>query len=191
MTPRPAAAPARNALATTALLALALAMAPAFARSQPQPLAPPISGYGKTVPVENAGVRPDPAIDYKVVMDVTEAGEAGSPPPALDRAARLANLLAQSGVPADHRHIVAVLHGAATSAVLNAAGLKARGQTSNPSAALIAKLTEAGVEVHVCGQALAGARIGRSEVLPQVQVDLSALTTLSTLQLRGYALLPN
>ncbi len=190
MTPRPFPAPrTRSALAMAAVLAFALA--PTLTRAQAQAPPPLISDFGRTSVVENAGVRPDPAIDYKVVMDVTEAGEAGAPPPALDRAARLANLLAQSGVAADHRHIVAVLHGAATAAVLNAAGLKARGQAPNPSAALIARLTEAGVEVHVCGQALAGARIKRSEVLPQVQVDLSALTTLSTLQLRGYALLPN
>lgn len=152
---------------------------------------PLITDFGKTVSVENAGERPDPRLDYKVVMSVTKADETGTPPAALEKAARLANLLAQSGVPADHRHIVVVLHGPATAAVLNEAGLRARGKASNPSAALIAKLTEAGVMVHVCGQALAGAKIARSEVLPQVQVDLSALTTLSTLQLRGYALLPD
>ena len=75
--------------------------------------------------------------------------------------------------------------------MLNEAGLKARGKAANPSAQLIGELTKAGVSVHVCGQALAGAKIARSEVLPEVQVDLSALTTLSTLQLRGYALLPD
>ncbi|HUZ13120.1 MAG TPA: DsrE family protein [Caulobacteraceae bacterium] len=124
-------------------------------------------------------------------MSVTKGGEDGAPPPALEKAARLANLLAQSGVPAAHRHIVVVLHGPATAAVLNRAGLKARGKTINPSARLIAELAEARVSVRVCGQALAGAKIARNEVLPQVQVDLSALTTLSTLQLRGYALLPD
>jgi intracellular sulfur oxidation DsrE/DsrF family protein len=73
--------------------------------------------------------------------------------------------------------------------VLNDKGLKARKLASNPSADLIAKLVAAGVSVRVCGQALAGAKIARDEVLPGVQVDLSALTTVSTLQLRGYALL--
>lgn len=190
MTPRPfPARPARSALAGAALFALALA--PALTHAETRPMPPLISEFGKTAPVENAGERPDPAIDYKVVMSVTKAGEEGAPPPALEKAARLANLLAQSGVPANHRHIVVVLHGPATAAVLNEAGLKARGKTSNPSAALIARLTQAGVKVDVCGQALAGAKIARTEVLPQVQVDLSAITTLSTLQLRGYALLPD
>lgn len=177
-------------LAAGALFA-ALTLAPSVTFAETRPMPPLIADYGKTVPVPNPGERPDPALDYKVVLSVTKTGEAGAPPPALEKAARLANLLAESGVPAAHRHIVVVLHGPATAAVLNAAGLQARGKTDNPSARLISELTDGGVSVRVCGQALAGAKIARSEVLPQVQVDLSALTTLSTLQLRGYALLPD
>lgn len=179
----------RHGFALGALLALTLGPSVTFAETGPMP--PLIADYGKTAPVENPGERPDPALDYRVVMTVTQAGEDGAPPPALEKAARLANLLAQSGVPTPHRHIVVVLYGPATVAVLNEAGLKARGKAANPSARLIAELTEAGVSVRVCGQALAGAKIARSEVLPEVQVDLAALTTLSTLQLRGYALLPD
>lgn len=180
----------RRRLAVGALFA-ALTLAPSVTLAETRPMPPLIADYGKTAPVENPGERPDPALDYKVVMSVTKTGEEASPPPALEKAARLANLLAQSGVPAAHRHIVVVLHGPATAAVLNEAGLKARDKAVNPSARLIAELTQAGVSVRVCGQALAGAKIARSEVLPQVEVDLSALTTLSGLQLRGYALLPD
>lgn len=151
--------------------------------------APVIEGYGEVIPVENAGERPDPALDYKVVLNATKGGSADAPPPFLDKAAKVANLLAQSGVPASHRHIVVILQAAATTAVLNEKGLKARGLARNPSAELIRKLNAAGVSVRVCGQALAGANIARDEVLPGVQVDLSALTTVSGLQLRGYALL--
>ena len=159
--------------------------------AETNPMAPLITSFGKTAPVANAGERPKPSMDYKVVMSVTKAGEAGAPPPALEKAARLANLLAESGVPATHRHIVVVLHGAATSAVLTAAGEKTRNKGPNPSADLVAKLTAAGVSVRVCGQALAGAKINPGEVLPDIQVDLSALTTLATLQLEGYALIPD
>ncbi len=161
------------------------------AAAETSPIAPPIAGYGKTVPVANAGERPDPSIDYKVVMSVTKAGEANAPPPALEKAARLVNLLAESGVSAAHRHIVVVLHGAATLAVLNEAGERARNKAANPSAEIVDKLTAAGVSVHVCGQALAFAKISQSEVLPGINVDLSALTTLSTLELQGYALIPD
>ncbi len=124
-----------------------------------------------------------------VVLNATKAGGADAPPPFLDKAAKVANLLAQSGVPAEHRHVVVILQAGATTAVLNEKGLKARGLSHNPSADLIAKLNAAGVSVRVCGQALAGAKIARDEVLPGIQVDLSALTTVTALQLRGYALL--
>jgi intracellular sulfur oxidation DsrE/DsrF family protein len=181
--------PSTGALAFVA--ALCLIGATTASQAQTSAMTPLVPGYGKVAPVENPGVKPDPALDYKVVMSVTKAGEAGEPPPALEKAARLANLLAQSGVPAGHRHIVVVLHGPATAAVLTAAGMTARGKGANPSQALIAELEAAGVRVDVCGQALAAAKIARGEVLPDVQVDLSALTTLSTLQLKGYALIPD
>lgn len=162
----------------TARLALADALLP-----------PLIPGYGVVTPVEDAGERPDPKVDYKVVLNATKGGTDAAPPPFLDKAAKVANLLAQSGVPAEHRHVVVILQAAATTAVLNEKGLKARGLARNPSADLISKLKAAGVSVRVCGQALAAAKIARDEVRPDVQVDLSALTTVAALQLRGYALL--
>jgi intracellular sulfur oxidation DsrE/DsrF family protein len=152
-------------------------------------LPPVVPGYGEVTPVDSAAEKPDPALDYKVVLNATKGGAADAPPVFLDKAAKVANLLAQSGVPAGHRHVVVILQGAATTAVLNEKGLKARGIARNPSTDLIAKLNKAGVSVRVCGQALAAAKIARDEVMPGVQVDLSALTTVSTLQLRGYALL--
>ena len=172
-----------------ALLALAAALAPSLSQADTALLPPLIAGYGEVIPVENAGERPDPALDYKVVLNATKGGTDDSPVPFLDKAAKVANLLAQSGVPAEHRHIVVIVQAAATMGVLNEAGLKARGKTKNANADLIAKLIAAGVSVRACGQALAGAKIARSEVLPGVQVDLSALSTVSALQLKGYALL--
>ncbi len=175
---------------TKRLLLLAPLMLAAAAANADDKLLPPlIPGYGVVTPIEDPGERPDPQVDYKVVLNATTIGEGDKPAYFLDKAAKVANLLAQSGVPAEHRHVVVIMQHAATNAVLNEAGLKARGKTKNPNADLIAKLNAAGVSVRVCGQALAAAKIARSEVLPGVQVDLSALTTLSALQLRGYALL--
>lgn len=151
--------------------------------------APLITGYGHFTAIENPGNPPDPRVDYKVVMSVTKAGEPGAAVQGLDRAARLANLLADAGVDAKHRHLEVILYGPATQAVLNPAGLHARGREANPNADLIGKLIAAGVQIHVCGQALAAAKINRDEVLSGIIVDTSALVTLSTLQLKGYAAL--
>jgi intracellular sulfur oxidation DsrE/DsrF family protein len=180
-----------NSFAAACLVAAGAVLMSSPCSADSPTAAPLIADHGQAAAVENAGERPDPALDYKVVLSAVEAGEAGEPAPALERAARLLNLLASSGVPAEHRHLVVIVYGPATAAVLTEAGRKARGLAPDPSAGLIAELVKAGVSVRVCGQALAGKKIPRDEVLPEVQVDLSAITTLSTLQLKGYAFLPD
>ncbi len=52
--------------------------------------------------------------------------------------------------------------------------------------ALIQALKKAGVEVHVCGQAMLGRAIAPETVMPEIQVDLWALTTIINFELRGY-----
>jgi intracellular sulfur oxidation DsrE/DsrF family protein len=58
--------------------------------------------------------------------------------------------------------------------------------TDNPNIAMLRELREAGVELRVCGQGLLGKKLEPSQVLPDVQVDLWAMTTMVNLQLRGY-----
>ena len=48
------------------------------------------------------------------------------------------------------------------------------------------ELKQAGVELRVCGQGLLGKKVDPKDVLPDVQVDLWAMTTMVNLQLRGY-----
>jgi len=182
--------PAVGSYAAVCLLAAGTLLAPAVALAEAPAAAPLIEGVGEFAPVENAGEPIDPTLDYKVVMIATEAGENGEAAPALERAARLVNLLAASGVPAQRRHVAIIIYGPATMGVLTEAARTSRKLGPNPSAAAIGKLIAAGVSVRVCGQALAGKKIGREEVLPGVEVDLSALTTVVNLQLKGYALVP-
>lgn len=168
-------------LLTLSLMAAALA-GPAAAQAVPN--------FGQVSPVQGAHERPDPARTYKVVFDLSK-GPAGPEKvaPGLERVARFVNMLAAAGVEPSHRQIVAVLHGPATEAVLtDAAYGKRHGGAKNPNAPLIAALEAAGVEVRVCGQALAGQKITAAEVLPQVQTDLAALMTVTHKQLDGYAL---
>jgi len=58
--------------------------------------------------------------------------------------------------------------------------------TTNPNIALLHDLKQAGVELRVCGQGLLGKKLEAKGVLPDVQVDLWAMTTMVNLQLRGY-----
>lgn len=178
----------KNSLAALGLMAaLGAGLAPLSASAA---AAPAIAEYGKVAPVENPGQAPDPAMDYKVVISLTGGDLANGHLKGLEAAARLVNLLTEAGVPANHRHIVVVLHGAATPAALNEAGAQAHLKGPNPNADIIAKLQAAGVSVRVCSQALAGWKFARSEVMPSIEVDYSAMTTITTLELKGYALLP-
>ena len=111
--------------------------------------------------------------------------------PGLEKVARFLNFLAADGVKPEADDIVAIVHGSATTLVLEDNAYRDRhGGAVNPNLELIKRLREAGAAVHVCSQALAQHEIDESEVAKTVQVDVAALTTLANLQLRGYALIP-
>jgi intracellular sulfur oxidation DsrE/DsrF family protein len=149
----------------------------------------PVAGYGGARDVPGAHELPDPKMDYKVVFSVSQAAaKPGDINPTPQTMARYLNTLAKNGVPADHRHIAAVFHQGGTDSVLTNGAFKSRfnGQ-DNPNIALIHELKQAGVDFRVCGQALLGKKIEPAMVLPDIQVDLWAMTTMVNLQLRGYA----
>lgn len=152
---------------------------------------PVIKGHGGIQPTVGAAERPDKALRYEVVFNVTKASEAGKTNPTLERVARFVNLLGADGVRPRAGDLVAIVHGAATPSIMGAEAFRGRFGSENPDLQLIAALRGAGVEVHVCSQALAGNKIARSDVNPMVQIDVAALTTLANLQLRGYAMIPD
>ena len=59
----------------------------------------------------------------------------------------------------------------------------------NPHTPLIEELVNYGVKVVVCGQSLVKRKISKEMLIPGIEVATSALTTLTTYQLQGYALL--
>lgn len=88
--------------------------------------------------------------------------------------------------------VVVIVHGPATPIVVNnAAYVKRTGIATNPNIALVAALKRAGASVRVCSQALAGNAFAPGDVTPGIEIDRSALITLSNLQLRGWALIPD
>lgn len=171
------------------LFAMALTTAGAEATA-PNSSNPVIAPYGKIAPAPNAAMQPDPKLDYRVVFNISRAAPAPDKHnPSLERVARYVNLLAAGGVKPTNRHVLAVIHGPATELVLNHRAFRAKHKIDNPNIALIEALARAGVEVHVCAQALAGQKIGSGDVASPVVTDLSALTTLTTLQLKGWSVM--
>ena len=145
----------------------------------------PSQGVAKDIP--NAHEMPDPRTDYKVVFSVAAVVKPDEVHPMLKTIGLYLNTLANTGVPADHRHIAAVFHQGGGDAVLANDVYKARHNgRNNPNIALLHELKQAGVELRVCGQGLLGKKLDPKDVLPDVQVDLWAMTTMVNLQLRGY-----
>ncbi len=131
----------------------------------------PVPGVDAARDVPGAKEMPDPKTEYKVLFDVAAAApKATDVNPMLETAARYLNTLAKTGVPADHRKIAVIFHQGATDIIMNSDAFKARynGQ-DNPNIALIQALKKAGVELHVCGQAVLARKIDPKTIMPEIQ----------------------
>lgn len=151
---------------------------------------PTIRGYGAIHPLPHAAYRPRPGETYRIVFSLTKAP--ASPDkvnPALDHVARMVNLYTSAGVPLRHLRFVAVAAGGATDIALDNAHYRAAHGSDNPNLPLIAALRKAGVDVAVCGQAVIEHHFRYGWIAPDVTLALSALTTITTLEHRGYDLM--
>jgi intracellular sulfur oxidation DsrE/DsrF family protein len=175
----------RRSLVSTIVAGTIVIAAGVAVRTQPG-AALPVPGVDPARDVPNAHELPDPATDYKVVFDLAAPMKPTEKYAGLDAVARYLNTLAKTGVPANHRHIAIVFHQGSTDIVMNNDAFKARHQHDNPNIAMIQALKKAGVDLHVCGQAVLGRKIDPKTIQPEIQLDLWALTTLVNLQERGY-----
>lgn len=150
-----------------------------------------IAGYGAITPIEGAAERPDRSLRYRVLFSVTKAAASpGNVNPSLEKVARFLNLLGADGVRPASGDVVVIVHGPATPIVAQEAVYAAKtGTAANPNLALIAALKRSGVSVRVCSQALIGNKLDPDAVEQSVEIDVSALTTMATFQLRGWALI--
>lgn len=144
-----------------------------------------IAGYGKTAPVPDAVPIPDGTL-FKVSFDLSKGAHQGDVNRGLDTAARFLNMHHAAGVPVDHIHLALVVHGSARNDLL---GEEAYGG-SNPNAPLLAQLVKHGVKIYLCGQTAAYYDVDPEDLLPGVEISLSAMTSHALLQQQGYTLNP-
>ena len=172
-------------LRATAFLA-SLFLAPlAHAEESRFTTGPVIADYGPVANVE--GAAPIPAhTHFKVVFDVSEGAEAGAVNRGLESAARFLNMHARAGVRPQNIRLAIVVRGSATRDV----AVHPRPGEDNANAALIADLIAHNVDIYVCGQSAAHYEVNASDLLPNVQLALSAMTAHALLQQRGYTLNP-
>ncbi len=148
----------------------------------------PIPGVDAATDFPTEHEMPDPALTYKIVFDIAKASpKIEDVNPGLTTISRYFNTLAKGGVPADRRKFVVVFHQEGTELALNNAAYKAlKDGHDNPNIALIHSMKQAGVDFRVCGQGVIARKIDVATINPDIQVDQWALTTITTLQLRGY-----
>ncbi len=170
-------------LATTVLLAT-LAQAPgsaALAGPDDFKAGPALPDFGQIASVPDA--YPIPAgTRFKIAFDIDAAGEPGSINRQIDTAARFLNMHVAAGVPADRIALAIVVHGQAYQDLLD--------RPDNASAELVSALINAGVRVELCGQTAAYRNVSKDDLIPGVEMSLSAMTSHALLQKDGYTINP-
>lgn len=157
-------------------------------------------GTARTGPVINGAgpvfdvVDPDFPTPTGVIKAVWEVAEAAESPDVrnrrLESVARFLNMHARAGVPRENLKLAVVVHGPAGKDLLGQDEYRARYGVENPNYEMIQELLGFGVQVILCGQTQMGRGLPRDELAEGVQVALSAMTALVSLQSQGYRLIP-
>lgn len=139
--------------------------------------------------VPDAAIKPDPTIQYQIVIELRDNADPKAMNEGLYNIARLINLHISGGVPKENLDVVVVVHGDATFTLTDSKLYEKRYKAPNPNLDLYKELADAGINLVVCGQSLLARNVERSALIPEVKVATSALTTITTYQLKGYAYL--
>ena len=165
-----------------AMMALGLALAAPVAAQEPQGRYGPIfEDFGPHYPVEGIDRVPEDA-EFAVAFDVARQAEDGARNRGFESAARFINMHASAGVDPDNIRIAVVVHGAALKDLLD--------REDNASRYMVEQLLDYGVRFIVCGQSAAASDIAQEDLIPGVEMALSAMTAHALLQQRGYTVNP-
>lgn len=151
---------------------------------------PVIENYGKVASVETTMPIPKRA-KFKILFDTAKGAEAGSINRTLNSAARFLNMQAKAGVPEKNMKVAVVFHGKGSFDLTRAGYYSEKFDgAENATAGLIKALTDKGVRIILCGQTAAYYNITNEDLLPGVEMALSAMTANALLQQKGYTLNP-
>lgn len=168
----------RAAIAAAAFIMAAPAAAQDMSAFETGPV---LEEFGPHAPVPGAEQLPADA-EFQIAFDVSEpAGESG-PNRGFMAAARFLNMHVANGVPEENIRLVVVVHGKASLELLSA--------DDNPSRALVEALLDKGVRFVLCGQSAVAYGIAPEDLIPGVEMSLSAMTAHAMLQQRGFTVNP-
>ena len=152
---------------------------------------PVFEDFGPVADIPDADLAIPEGATFHVAFDVVRAAEDGKRNRGFESAARLINMHARAGVEPMENRVAVVVHGAAVFDLLadDAWAARDRGE-ANPSGAAVRAMIDQGVRFIVCGQSAAGQGVAKSELLPGVELALSAMTAHALLQQQGYTVNP-
>lgn len=157
---------------------------------------PVFEDFGPHAPVDGLGEAPADA-EFAHAFDVADPAKDGARNRGFESAARFINMHVASGVDEDNIRIAVVVHGKASLDLLNNVAWAARqpiGEEEeapdNPSAAMIRAMLDQGVRFILCGQSGTAHGIAADDLIPGVEIALSAMTAHALLQQRGYTVNP-
>lgn len=146
-----------------------------------------IKDFGPTFSVENPDIKTDIYGDLKVIFDITQTSEDKSVTNKfIETAARFLNMHANVGMKLEQLHVAMTIHGGAWQDVMTNEAYKEKFGVDNPNLKLINQLTDAGVEVIICGQTANARGLNKSNTNSNVKYALSAMTALLQYQNNGY-----
>jgi len=145
--------------------------------------------WSGVIPVENPTEVPDPTREYKLLFEVIKKNPDSSSSEinySLDEVARILNLHVASGIPGNRITPVVVIHGPGLEAVWNNTAYQRKHSMDNPNLKLVQDLKDVGTRFIVCGQAMAFFGTEKEDLLPGINITLTAQTVLSNYQIQGY-----
>ena len=145
------------------------------------------------VPVQQIDEKPDPAMQYKLLFELTgfalkdqDSTAKTDINLALAEIARQINLHEANGIPRKNIDVVIVLHASAMYCFLTNEKYKKKYGIDNPNIPLIKELQDYGVKMLVCGQAMTFFNLETEDLVPGIKQVLTAQTVISSYQLKGY-----
>jgi len=128
---------------------------------------------------------------FKILFDTAKGAKAGEVNRTLNSAARFINIHAEAGIPEKNLKAAVVFHGKGSFDLTKDEYYSDKFEgTENGNASIIKALTDKGVRVILCGQTAAYYDISNEDLLPGVEMALSAMTAHALFQQQGYTLNP-
>ncbi|HNR06142.1 MAG TPA: DsrE family protein [Saprospiraceae bacterium] len=151
-------------------------------------LHPAIKNFGAMYDVPFGKDKPDPSIDYKIIVDLGEKMEApGQLYAPLEHISRMYNLHIYGGIPKNQLHVAVAIWGPSIAVVMDNETYKKKYGVDNLNLQILREMKEAGIHIYGCGQSVAKFGLDPVHVNPDVEISISRFTTVSTHQMHGYA----